>query len=290
MNYIYCYTNKINGHKYVGQTSILLSERHRLHISGSKNKNASDYNCLFHQKIREYGIDNFELTILEEVPNKADLDEREIYWIAEKKSYCKFNQGYNMTTGGQRNTNRLYWDVRCKLTLEQAQEIIDKLKNTKLTQSEIAKQYSINETIINQINQGKKYHLLRDEEYPIRQPRNQSPLSEEIVDDIINLLKQGYGNAEIAKLFNNDFSPGTVSSINQGRKHYRANESYPIRKVHNKINEFNQKAILVKDYLINTDLNFQEIANIVGSDRSCVSRINSGLNYHDDNLTYPIRK
>ena len=36
-------------------------ERHRLHISGATHPKASDYNCLFHKKIREYGIDNFEL-------------------------------------------------------------------------------------------------------------------------------------------------------------------------------------------------------------------------------------
>ena len=42
-------------------------ERHRLHISGATHPKASDYNCLFHKKIREYGIDNIELIVLEEI-------------------------------------------------------------------------------------------------------------------------------------------------------------------------------------------------------------------------------
>lgn len=64
MYYIYCYTNKINNHKYVGQTNNL-KRRIREHSSAAFNPNASSYNDLIHKKIREYGEDNFQIDILE---------------------------------------------------------------------------------------------------------------------------------------------------------------------------------------------------------------------------------
>lgn len=66
MNYIYCYTNKINQHKYVGQTNNL-NRRIREHKSCSFNENSTSYNDLIHKKIREYGIDNFSIEVLETI-------------------------------------------------------------------------------------------------------------------------------------------------------------------------------------------------------------------------------
>ena len=44
--------------------------------------------------MRKYGIENFEISLLEETNNP---DEREIFWIEYKKS---FKYGYNATLGG----------------------------------------------------------------------------------------------------------------------------------------------------------------------------------------------
>lgn len=52
MNYIYGYRNKITNKWYVGQTSMTVEERHRLHVSSANHEKASDYNSLFHKKIR----------------------------------------------------------------------------------------------------------------------------------------------------------------------------------------------------------------------------------------------
>ena len=47
--------------------------------------------------IEKYGVENFNFFLIEEVENKL-LDEREIFWIAEKDSYY---HGYNSTKGGK---------------------------------------------------------------------------------------------------------------------------------------------------------------------------------------------
>lgn len=49
MNFIYCYENKLNHHKYVGQTNNL-KVRYSAHKSQAFNPNSKDYNCLFHKK------------------------------------------------------------------------------------------------------------------------------------------------------------------------------------------------------------------------------------------------
>ena len=63
MYYIYCYINKINNHKYVGQTNNY-ERRIREHRSCAFNEKASSFNDLIHKKIREYGEINFQITIL----------------------------------------------------------------------------------------------------------------------------------------------------------------------------------------------------------------------------------
>lgn len=289
MNYIYGYYNKITDKWYVGQTTMPLKERHRLHLSGANNEKASDYNCLFHKKIREYGINSFDLIVLEEVPNKEDLDEREQYWIKEKNSFVR-NNGYNLTTGGQsRKDNEDYWDIRCSLSKEQVLEIIKLLQQTDISQVDISKKYDVNVSIINQINAGKKYRLLNDEEYPIRKNK-QKMIDEETVQAIIGLLKLGYGNSEIVKMLGNNFSTSAVSAINQGTKHHKADIKYPIRKETNANKSRLEKAQIIKHLLEEGKLNNREIADQVKCDPSTVSRINSGDAYKDDNREYPIRK
>lgn len=93
--FIYCYTNKLTGMKYVGQTVKTLKER--------AGNNGKAYHYKFGNAIREYGWENFIPEILEEISadNKIDLhiklNERETYWIDKLDTYLN---GYNITRGG----------------------------------------------------------------------------------------------------------------------------------------------------------------------------------------------
>ena len=48
--------------------------------------------------IKKYGVNNFSFYLLEEGIEESNLDDREIFWIAEKDSYY---HGYNSTKGGK---------------------------------------------------------------------------------------------------------------------------------------------------------------------------------------------
>lgn len=283
MNYIYGYKNKINNKWYVGQTTLPLEERHRLHLSGAKNKKAKDYNCLFHKKIREYGIENFELIILEEVSNECDLDEKEKYWIKEKHSFIKDGNGYNLTRGGQiRKKDENYIDLRSKFqTQEEINQIITEIKDLNNSLIDLANKYQVSLSLICSINTGKKY-FQDNEKYPLRPLKNK--ISNELVQEIIILLKENYTNKEIADLFQIDND--IVYRINYGKAHKQPDEIYPIRK---ELSKNEERANKIKELLKENQLNNKQIAELVKCDPSVVSNINYGKNYKDDSLTYPIR-
>ena len=95
---IYKFENLVNGKKYIGQ-SINIERRYKDHIVRAKNNfpSNSEYNSAFHKALRKYGISSFSFEILEEC-GKAQLNQKEIYWIKYFDSYAN---GYNETSGGE---------------------------------------------------------------------------------------------------------------------------------------------------------------------------------------------
>lgn len=82
--YIYIITNRINGHRYVGQSS---SGSDKYFGSGTALKKA----------IQKYGKHNFTKEIVEHC-KAMELDEKEIQWISKLNTYK--GEGYNLTPGG----------------------------------------------------------------------------------------------------------------------------------------------------------------------------------------------
>lgn len=102
LGYIYCYTNKINGKKYVGQTVKTITER--------AGKNGINYKTewLFWRAIQKYGWSTFSVEVLETVEARSvkDLKKRlnllEKYWIKFYHTYINDPEchGYNADLGG----------------------------------------------------------------------------------------------------------------------------------------------------------------------------------------------
>lgn len=100
MGVIYKITNPSNK-IYIGKTYNLRKRINAHKCSAKKGKN-----LILHNSIRKYGWDSHHLEIIETVDDTL-LDEREIFWVNELKTYCQENpMGMNMTKGGdgQRNS------------------------------------------------------------------------------------------------------------------------------------------------------------------------------------------
>lgn len=93
---IYLATNKINGKKYVGYTTLTLEERIKNHIR--KSRSQKEYFYLFKNALRKYGEDSFSWSILEYCKSVEECCEREIHYIKELNTLSP--NGYNLTEGG----------------------------------------------------------------------------------------------------------------------------------------------------------------------------------------------
>lgn len=93
MGIVYCYTNKINSKKYIGQT---LWEKQRY----NQHKNCCE-DSLFHRAVKKYGFDNFDYEILFESDKVEDLNQKEMEYIKVFNTLAP--NGYNIDAGGRNN-------------------------------------------------------------------------------------------------------------------------------------------------------------------------------------------
>lgn len=96
MNEVYLITNRVNGKRYVGITCRGYRERFKEHIHEALNGSKT----ILHNAIRKYGINNFDLMLLESnVPDEL-IGGREQHYIALYNTFYASGIGYNMTEGG----------------------------------------------------------------------------------------------------------------------------------------------------------------------------------------------
>lgn len=272
MYYIYCYTNKINNHKYVGQTNNL-NRRIREHHSCAFNEKASSYNDLIHKKIREYGEDNFEIAVIEKLYTEdiREVNKREQYWIEKENSYCGNGAGYNMDLGGGRKG---YSSV---LSEEELQLLKNWIKQG-VSYLEIEKNFSVSSSFISSINNG-IYFYDESESYPLYKYYR----ADDDYDDLIELLlNSDLSLKKISEQLNMGYS--TVKKINTGTLRKGLYPTYPIRT--KSANEF--RADKIKQLLLTTNKTNREIAKIVNSSEETVRRIKVGETFRDDKLSYPL--
>lgn len=105
MAYIYQITNNINGKIYIGKTEFSLEKRFKEHCKDAFKR--EDEKRPLYAAMRKYGIENFEISLIEETEIP---EEREIFWIEQKRS---FKYGYNATRGGD---GRKYLDYDILIT------------------------------------------------------------------------------------------------------------------------------------------------------------------------------
>jgi group I intron endonuclease len=89
---IYKIKNNINGKIYIGQTINKLTARISQHLN---RKNGS----LINLALNKYGINSFDISVIDNAEDRTTLTEKECYWI--KTFNCKTPNGYNLTDGGE---------------------------------------------------------------------------------------------------------------------------------------------------------------------------------------------
>ena len=94
---IYCITNKVNGKRYIGQTTMPLYKRWHAH------KKATGRCVSISAAIRKYGADAFEIVEIDRANSREELDALEIAHIAAANTLDP-SFGYNLRPGGMSAT------------------------------------------------------------------------------------------------------------------------------------------------------------------------------------------
>lgn len=120
MGSIYQIENKANGKLYIGMTTTPIARRWSKHKTAHRLKSS---NMLLYSEMDVYGIDSFEIQLIEGDLEKSELEERERYWIREKNTLSP--NGYNETAGGislRGKENPFYGRKHSKATRERLSE------------------------------------------------------------------------------------------------------------------------------------------------------------------------
>lgn len=272
MNYIYCYTNKINGKRYVGQTN---NEQRRVreHKSNYSNPKSVNYNNIIHKAMRKYGYENFTYELLEVVEGTQDLvDDREAYWIDVLGSRVNKN-GYNILEGGNGNSWRSIFKP------EEVADIKAMIKR-QTPYDAIVEKYGISKTFISDINRGKHF-FDPDSDYPLCKSYR---LEQDKLDILVEMLQASELNfREIAEELG--IAQSTVKKINYGTLRNGLVDNYPIRK----ITPADRKAEIAIDLLPDITLSKREIMEQAGISEETLRKINIGARHRKENLDYPLR-
>lgn len=226
MNYIiYKVTNKINNKIYIGKTCTTLEKRKSEHYREARYCEKWDIkDNKFHKALLKYKYEDF-IWEIEDCTSKSEkeLYNKEIFYI---EKYDSFNNGYNSTIGGE-NPPKTFGEqnIQARLSDEEADEIKMLLKETVVTQKEIAKMYNVHVTTIERIQAGKIRH---DEniDYPIRKYSKYEVIALAIIEDLKNTTLT---NKEIGAKYG--VGEDISCRINTGKRYnYLYNGDYPIRK------------------------------------------------------------
>lgn len=276
---IYCFTNKVNNKKYIGQTQQTLKQRISNHLSKTGKK------YYFQNALFKYGIDNFNIEILENISSKTKselknkLNNREKFYIKKYKT-TDSNYGYNLTKGGEYNSinigRKIYqFDLLTGNLIREYESMVDAAQA--ITGSD-----NTNNLYICALHQTKQAygfmweftpecHRKYVKPKPQERPKQKVPIIQyDIYGNIIkkwNSLKDAAKYCEIDNTTITQCCQGKISTIknNVWRYEFDSFDKYPIR--------FRGKIIACYDdnnNLIHIFQNAPSAANYYGCSDSCI--------------------
>lgn len=228
---IYSITFK-NNKRYIGLSSNVASRCYRHEVAARQGDKLP-----VHRAMRKH---EYFFELLEDCSemSRAELQEREKYWIKYYNTYENKDNGYNLTPGGEGASEGIA-NLSAKLNKETLEQVYDKLINQPEKYIyEIAKEYNISSEAISQINCGKRYYN-PSLSYPLREPpppkvapgvsHHRSSFTEKTFSELIEDLKDMQLTFdELGEKYGVCYT--TISLINNGKRYYDPSLSYPIRK------------------------------------------------------------
>lgn len=183
--YVYSMTSP-SGKRYIGITDSLERRKseHQRSIGKSKGKNLKIVNA-----IRKYGFDNMNFEMVCIVFNEKQAKKVEQLLI---KRYDSFNNGYNLTWGGDSNP------IKGKLTLEEVEEIRDLLEFEDISLNDIADRYCTTFKTIYDIQRNRRWKYLGNARTIVRKNRStnynegSNNKASKLTEDTVKNLKLDY--------------------------------------------------------------------------------------------------
>ena len=222
MGHIYCYTNKINNKKYIGQSINQPLERYNLHKSHYLNENSNEYNSVIHRAMRKYGFDNFNYEIIANyIDDQEILNLLEIYYIEQFN--CQIPNGYNVEKGGknclkpqsQETKEKLMW-ANASLTEKEVIELRIAYQNKQSPTQIYNEKYKdrLHYNSFLNIWTGKRYSSVMPEVFTEKNRHTK------LTPEIVHLIKEDRKNLNLSyqKLADKyNISKPTIAGIIQGR-------------------------------------------------------------------------
>ena len=217
---IYKITNKVNNKSYIGQTRYTIEFRWRQHLHKKDN-------TYFHNALHKYGAENFTIDVLEEC-DVNHLNEREMFYIAK---YDTFNNGYNLTLGGDGNK-------RVLLTDSQYDEIKE-LYLSGFSAYKISELFNVDKSTIIKILKG----------LGVKIRSNKLNINQQEFQELVSDYKSGYSLKSLAKRY--DCSA-------PGLKDYLIRKGVDIKQKYSILDNEEDQMNLINDYL-DSKLKLKEI-------------------------------
>lgn len=186
---IYLITNDINSKVYIGQTIQSLNKRFNGHCCYSKSDKS--INMYIKRAIHKYGRDHFSISLIEECPIDK-MNEREQYWI---NYYNSYNEGYNLTLGGQESNYFSLNKLENIIDLKKFEQYIIEFRPLAV---EVSKHFGISKCSV--------YNLIRRLNNPNLILNSYNPRKGKSIEDIdkeelTRLYKEGWSILDLVKKY-----------------------------------------------------------------------------------------